>query len=128
VLPIWEGTTNALLDVLRGSPATARRHRCWPAWTRPPVPHRWWRGRSRPSYAGREELAAVAADPYATVVLAGARGLALRLGYALAAALLVEHAGRGYKAAGTAAQLWTRSRLAGEDVSVAAHEQLDALC
>jgi acyl-CoA dehydrogenase len=129
VLPIWEGTTNVLaLDVLRavvredaGKRLLARLERTAEEAAAPQVSD------TLVAAAGdlRRALAAVAADPYADAVVAGARGLALRMAYALAAALL---AGWGDEVADLAAQLWTRRWLAGEDIAVAAHQHADALC
>ena len=65
--------------------------------------------------------------PAPSTVLAGARGLALRLAYALTAALLVEQAAWGDDAARTAARLWVRRWLRGEDVAVDAARDWDAL-
>jgi hypothetical protein len=59
--------------------------------------------------------------------VAGARGLALRLAYALTAALLVEQAAWGDEVAEAAADLWTRHRLGGEDVAVDAAARYDLL-
>jgi acyl-CoA dehydrogenase len=69
----------------------------------------------------------VTADPHGPAVVAGARGLALRLAYALAAALLAEHAAWGDASAAVAAALWARRRLAGRDIAAAAHQHLDTL-
>jgi hypothetical protein len=144
VLPIWEGTTNVLaLDVLR-------------AMTRDGARDGAGGGAGRALLVRLEEatdvaadvdgagaatadalydatkrlraaLAAVPADPRGDAVVAGARGLALRLAHALAAALLVEHASWGDPGGAVAAHLWARRRLAGEDIAVAAHEHGDAL-
>ncbi|GFJ84366.1 hypothetical protein [Phytohabitans houttuyneae] len=67
------------------------------------------------------------ADPTAVAVVAGARGLALRMGYALTAALLVEHAVTGDEQAEIAARLWARRRLRHEEIAVDAHHHLDLL-
>ncbi|MGH3681866.1 MAG: hypothetical protein ACRDT2_16655, partial [Natronosporangium sp.] len=76
----------------------------------------------------REALAGLTADPYAVPVLAGARGLALRLAYALAAALLIELAtGAGDPVAEVAARLWVRRWLSGVDIAVEAHPHADLL-
>ena len=104
VLPIWEGTTNVLaLDVLRARGPRRRRPRrvlarlaaaadLARAAVSPALADTLADAAPRSSGAA---IAAVAADPAASAVLAGARGLALRLAYALAAALLVEHAAVG---------------------------------
>ncbi len=123
VLPIWEGTTNVLsVDVLRALDAAklilARLDEA---------------GDRQPALAGvRQRLAAevdaASADPRAAAVVAGARGLALRLGYALAAALLVEHAAWSGAGAGAAlAGLWTRRHLGGEDIAADAHRHFEEL-
>src|SRR5690606_25413716 len=119
VLPIWEGTTNVLaLDVLR---AVVREDAARPVLARLAAA-----AERAPAVAGllsatagelREALAGVAADPTATAVVAGARGLALRLAYALAGALL---ASWEEEPARLAADLWLRRHLAGEDIAVGA--------
>jgi acyl-CoA dehydrogenase len=119
VLPIWEGTTNVLaLDVQR---AVVREGAAEPLLSRldsAPL---------RTITAGlRDKLAAVAADPAGADVVAGARGLALRLGYALAAAVLAELADDG-PVAEPAAALWVRRWLLGEDIAADAHRLADAL-
>ena len=129
VLPIWEGTTNVLaLDVQRavvredaGAPLLARLAAA--AELAPGLADQLRRTTDRL----REELAAVTADPYAVPVLAGARGLALRLGHALAAAVLAEQAAWGDPVAELAAGLWVRRWLAGEDIAVDAQQAMDAL-
>jgi alkylation response protein AidB-like acyl-CoA dehydrogenase len=115
VLPIWEGTTNVLsIDVLRGlSSAPVLLDRITAA-----LPQ-----------AGRAIAAEIrAADPASASTVAGARGLAMRLGHSLTAALLVEHAAAdGGEAAGAAADLWGRRWLAGGDIAVDAARHLDLL-
>jgi alkylation response protein AidB-like acyl-CoA dehydrogenase len=133
VLPIWEGTTNVLaLDTLR---ATVRDDAAAPLLARLDAAQDVARGLS-PSLADqlaaaaaglRADLADVTADPTAAGVVAGARGLALRLGYALAAALLVEHATTGDEQAEVAARLWSRRWLRHEEIAVDAHHHLDVL-
>jgi hypothetical protein len=76
----------------------------------------------------REALARVAADPHHPAVVAGARDLALDLAYALAAALLLEHAAWGDQLAAVAARLWMRRWLAGREIAAQAHSHADALC
>jgi alkylation response protein AidB-like acyl-CoA dehydrogenase len=112
VLPIWEGTTNVLaLDVLRavrrdgaGRPLLARLSAA-----------------GQRSAALREVTAELSAafgdDLTSDKVVAGARGLALRAAYALAAALLLEQAAGGDPAAETLARLWTRRWLRHEDIA-----------
>lgn len=134
VLPIWEGTTNVLaLDVLRavtredaGAPLLRRLAGAVDL-ARPLTPAL---ADTLATVAGelRVTLDEVAADPAAVAVLAGARGLALRMAYALATALLVEHAGWGDGQAEVAARLWARRWLRHEDVSADAHHHLDLLC
>jgi acyl-CoA dehydrogenase len=139
VLPIWEGTTNVLaLDVLRSAargaaePLLARLDEAADTAVRldPALAD---------SLAGaaaqlRAELAGVAADPGAADLVAGARDLALRMAYALAAALLTEQAGPapaaagGDPVAGAAAPLWARRRLRGGDIAAAAHAHFELLC
>ncbi|MFF5175666.1 acyl-CoA dehydrogenase family protein [Micromonospora sp. NPDC000089] len=133
VLPIWEGTTNVLaLDVLR---AVAREDAGRPLLRRLAAATDLARPLS-PALADtlaevtgqlRDALAEVTADPGTGAVLAGARGLALRMAYALAAALLVEHAAWGDDQAELAARLWARRWLRHEDVAVDAHHHLDLL-
>ncbi|MCW6007135.1 acyl-CoA dehydrogenase family protein [Micromonospora sp. CPCC 205371] len=133
VLPIWEGTTNVLsLDVLR---ATAREDAAKPLLARLDAAVDVARGFS-PSLADtlaattaalRDEAAEIAADPGGAGVVAGARGFALRMAYALAAALLFEHAGWGDEQGEAAARLWTRRWLRRDDIAVDAHHELDTL-
>jgi acyl-CoA dehydrogenase len=67
-------------------------------------------------------------DPHAPSVVAGARGLALRLGYALTAALLAEHAAWSrLDADATLATLWTQRHLARADIADPAHHAYDDL-
>jgi alkylation response protein AidB-like acyl-CoA dehydrogenase len=134
VLPIWEGTTNVLaLDVLR---AITREEADKPLLARLETAAELARGLS-PALADTlaantaglaDALNAVAHDPYAAGVVAGSRGLALRLAYAVAAALLVEHGAWGDDVGGVAALLWARRWLRGEDIAADAHHHLDLLC
>jgi acyl-CoA dehydrogenase len=134
VLPIWEGTTNVLaLDVLR---ATVREDAAAPLLERLVAAGRDARSLS-PALADtvaeataglRTSLAEVAADPKADAVVAGARGLALRMAYALATALLIEQAAWGDELAEVAARLWARRWLRGEDIASDAHHHLELLC
>ncbi|MFC0531941.1 acyl-CoA dehydrogenase family protein [Phytohabitans kaempferiae] len=133
VLPIWEGTTNVLaLDAIR---ATVRDDAATPLLARLDAAQVIARGMS-PALAEqlatatatiRADLAEASADPTAAPVVAGARGLALRMGHALAAALLVEHAITGDEQAEVAARLWARRWLRHDDISVDAHQHLDVL-
>jgi acyl-CoA dehydrogenase len=134
VLPIWEGTTNVLaLDALR---AVARDDAATPVVARIAAAADLARGLSpavADSLAGvaralGARFADVAADPTAAPVVAGARGLALRTAYALAAALLVEQAADRDELAETAARLWTRRWLRGDDIAVDAANYADVLC
>ena len=62
-------------------------------------------------------------------VLAGARQMALTMGYGLALALLVEHAAAtDDHATKVAAELWGRARLAADDIAHDAHTVYDILC
>ncbi|MDQ7906179.1 acyl-CoA dehydrogenase family protein [Phytohabitans sp. ZYX-F-186] len=133
VLPIWEGTTNVLaLDALR---AVVRDDAAGPLLARLDAAQDTARGMS-PALADqlaaataslRTDLRDVAADPTAPAVVAGARGLALRMGHTLTAALLVEHATAGDEQAEVAARLWARRWLRHDDIAVDAHHHLDAL-
>jgi alkylation response protein AidB-like acyl-CoA dehydrogenase len=144
VLPIWEGTTNVLsLDVLRGLSRGEGVEQLVGRLSAGAALADGALGAASPGdgatgtaaeaglFAGylsdlREQVALAAKDPDGERARAGARGLALRLGNALGAALLVEHAAWA-GAAGTdpgavpAARLWIRERLAGQDVADAAH-------
>ena len=125
VLPIWEGTTNVLAAgrAARGGPRGRRQaaagpprrgRRPGPRHGRPGSPTRCTPPPARcatrwPRWPPTRTARAVAA---------GARGLALRLAYALTAALLIEHAGWGDELCEVAAGLWARRWLRGEDISV----------
>jgi len=147
VLPIWEGTTTVLaLDALRAvtrekaaGPLLARVDRAAATACDPEV------AAALTDAAGRlrTDLARAAADPGGADTAAGARPLALRTAYTLAAALLVDLAdGPGIAgpvgdtdAAGTAdadaarvaARLWTRRWLVGADIAADAHRNLELL-
>jgi hypothetical protein len=137
VLPIWEGTTNVLaVDVVR----TLARH--------PDVGAAFGQrlgaatdqasgllvggatdGLRAAQFALRDALPAVGADPGSEAVVAGARQLALTMGYALACALLVEHAAAtGDEATKAAAELWGRARLTADETAVDAHRCYELLC
>jgi alkylation response protein AidB-like acyl-CoA dehydrogenase len=130
VLPIWEGTTNVLsLDVLRaltreaaGPPLLARLRAA--AELAAPAAADLLAGESA---ALADAVSGVGADPYASRAIAGARGLALRLAYALAGALLIEQAAAGDEAAEVAAELWLRQRVAGQDVSSGLADHVEVL-
>jgi alkylation response protein AidB-like acyl-CoA dehydrogenase len=130
VLPIWEGTTNVLsLDVLRalgagtGLKPLIHRLRAATDAAAGPLPAV---ADALDHAAARlaADVATALADPRSARVQAGARGLALRLGHALAAALLVEHAAwavaRGDEGPAAVASLWALRWLAGADISVEA--------
>ncbi|GIJ45599.1 acyl-CoA dehydrogenase [Virgisporangium aliadipatigenens] len=92
VLPIWEGTTNVLsLDVLR---ALSRGE-----------------GMSAVPAGLRDEVTAAAKDPTAAHVVAGARGLAMRVAFHLAAEQLEAHGEARH------AELWRRGRIEGADIA-----------
>jgi alkylation response protein AidB-like acyl-CoA dehydrogenase len=116
VLPIWEGTTNVLsVDVLRALGAVKL------------ILARVEEAEVLPAGLVAEIEAAVA-DPHAPSVVAGARGLALRLGYALTAALLAEHANWSkLDADETLATLWAQRHLAGADIAGPAYRAYDDL-
>jgi acyl-CoA dehydrogenase len=128
VLPIWEGTTNVLsVDVLRalGSAKLVLARVRDAADAAPDGPGRDLAG-ALDRLAG--EVDAAAADPRSAAVLAGARGLSLRLGYACAAALLVEHAAwSGDGADAALAALWTRRHVGGADIAGEAYRHFDEL-
>jgi alkylation response protein AidB-like acyl-CoA dehydrogenase len=137
VLPIWEGTTNVLsVDVLRalsaGDGVAPLLHRLTVA--ADAATHRL-PGAAEALAAATARLAAdaatAAADPRSPRVLAGARELALRLGHALTAALLLEHAAwaaeRGDERPALLASLWILRRLGSADVSAELHEHFGQL-
>jgi alkylation response protein AidB-like acyl-CoA dehydrogenase len=135
VLPIWEGTTNVLsLDVLR---ALARRDGVDPLLGRLAAGAAMADGPVAGLFAAhladlRDQVGHAAKDPGGAAAQAGARSLALRLGCALSASLLVEHAGWAAATgtdpgAGPAAQLWIRERLAGQDIAEQAHRYAEIL-
>ncbi|MFI5907751.1 acyl-CoA dehydrogenase family protein [Dactylosporangium sp. NPDC051541] len=137
VLPIWEGTTNVLsIDVLRAlatgdgakpllnrltMAADAATHRL------PGV------AEALAAATGRlaADIATAASDPRDPRVQAGARELALRLGHALTAALLLEHAAwaaeRGEERPALLASLWILRRLGHADISADLHAGFDQL-
>jgi alkylation response protein AidB-like acyl-CoA dehydrogenase len=139
VLPIWEGTTNVLsVDVLRSlaEPASADavlRRIDAAAGQLGKVTDLAGAADALEAAAAtlRADLAAAAAQPAAPAIRAGARDLALRLSWALAAALLTEHgawaADHGDDRFGHAAGLWTLARLARHDIGASAAERFDAL-
>ncbi|WP_345132609.1 acyl-CoA dehydrogenase family protein [Dactylosporangium darangshiense] len=137
VLPIWEGTTNVLsVDVLRalsgGDGIAPLLHRLTAAadagtHRRPGVAEALSAAAARLA----ADAATAAADPRSPRVVAGARELALRLGHALTAALLLEHAAwaaeRGDERPALLASLWILRRLGQADVSAELHEHFNQL-
>ncbi|GIH04156.1 acyl-CoA dehydrogenase [Rhizocola hellebori] len=118
VLPIWEGTTNVLaLDVVRAVVAGHAEAVLSRLDTHPSL--------AQTTASLRDEIALVRKDPASTAVVAGARGLALRLANALTAALLLEHADWGTE---VAADLWRRRWLGHEDIAAAAADNFTDLC
>jgi hypothetical protein len=137
VLPIWEGTTNVLaVDVVR----TLAKHadlgsafidRLAAATDRASgmLIGGAVDGLRAAQFALRDALPSVMADPASEGVVAGARQLAMTMGYALACALLVEHAAAtGDEATKAAAELWGRARLTADEIAVDAHRCYDLLC
>jgi alkylation response protein AidB-like acyl-CoA dehydrogenase len=136
VLPIWEGTTNVLsLDVLR---ALSREPDLGPAFlarldeatgiASSMLISGAVDGLRAARYQLSDALAAAAADPAGEVVVASAREVALTMGYALALALLVEHAAAtGDEPTKAAAELWGRARLAADGTATDANQAYDLL-
>jgi hypothetical protein len=126
VLPIWEGTTNVLsVDVLRAlAGAKLVLARVAEAVDTLPAPASGVLAAALARLTA--EVDAATADPRAPAAAAGARGLSLRLGYALAAALLAEHAAwSGVSADATLATLWTLRHLDGADIATEAYRHFD---
>jgi hypothetical protein len=137
VLPIWEGTTNVLsLDVIRALSRDASLGQAFldkiDAATQTASSMLIGGavdGLRAARFALMNALPAVAAEPAGEGVVAGARQLALTMGYALALALLVEHAaGTDDEATKVAAELWGRSRLTADETAEDAHRTFDILC
>jgi alkylation response protein AidB-like acyl-CoA dehydrogenase len=137
VLPIWEGTTNVLsVDVVRAlahDPAAGGRFLDQIDGATQKASELLIGGAVDGLRAARfylmKALPAAAADPRAEAVLAGARQLALTMGYALALALLVEHAAvTDDEATKVAAELWGRARLTADETAQDAHRTFDILC
>jgi alkylation response protein AidB-like acyl-CoA dehydrogenase len=137
VLPIWEGTTNVLsVDVLRAlnkdpGAGTAFIARLDAATSQ--ASSMLIGGAVDGLRAARffltDALPAATADPRSEEVVAGARHLALTMGYALALALLVEHAAAtDDEATKVACELWGRARLTADETAVDAHRMFDVLC
>lgn len=137
VLPIWEGTTNVLaLDVVR---ALYRQPGLGDAFigkldaATEQASAQLIGGAVDGLRAARfflaDALPAAARDPGGERVLAGARHLAITMGYALALALLVEHAAAtDDEATRVAAELWGRARLTADETAVDAHSTFEVLC
>jgi alkylation response protein AidB-like acyl-CoA dehydrogenase len=137
VLPIWEGTTNVLsVDVLRALHKDPDAGRAFVARLDEAT------GQASSMLIGgavdglraarfflNDALPAATADPRDSSVVAGARHLALTMGYALALALLVEHAAAtDDEATKVACELWGRARLTADETAVDAHRMFDVLC
>jgi alkylation response protein AidB-like acyl-CoA dehydrogenase len=133
VLPIWEGTTNVLaVDVLR---TLARDHELGQRFLRrlddatDAASGMLVGGAVDGLRAARFTLTPVLARPADAGLAPRARQVALTMGYALATALLVEHAAAtGDEATKAAAELWGRARLTADDIAADAHESFDLLC
>lgn len=137
VLPIWEGTTNVLaVDVVRAlarDPGLAQvflsRLDEATVTASDLLIGGAVDGLRAARFALGDALAAAAANPKDARVVAGARQMALTMGYGLALALLVEHAAAtGDEATKVAAELWGRARLAADDIAHDAHTVYDILC
>jgi alkylation response protein AidB-like acyl-CoA dehydrogenase len=137
VLPIWEGTTNVLsVDVVRAlshDPDLAKifTHRLDEATQQASsmLIGGAVDGLRAARFALGGALAAAGTEPRSDKVLAGARQMALTMGYGLALALLVEHAAAtDDHATKIAAELWGRSRLAIDDITHDAHISFEVLC
>jgi alkylation response protein AidB-like acyl-CoA dehydrogenase len=137
VLPIWEGTTNVLaVDVVRAlsrepalGTAFLAKLDAATAQASSMLIGGAVDGLRAARFALNDALPAAAADPRGEAVMAGARQMALTMGYALALALLVEHAAAtGDEAAKVAAELWGRARLTADETAVDAHRTFDILC
>ncbi len=137
VLPIWEGTTNVLsVDVIRalsrepglGEAFLARLDEATAQGSAMLIGGAV-DGLRAARFFLMDALPAVAAQPQSPAVLAGARQLALTMGYALALALLVEHAaGTGDEATKVAAELWGRARLTADETAADAYTSFEVLC
>ncbi len=137
VLPIWEGTTNVLsVDVVR---ALSREPKLADAFiarldeATAQASSLLVGGAVDGLRAARfflmDALPAAAAQPQDARVQAGARHMALTMGYALALALLVEHAAAtDDEATKVAAELWGRARLAADETAMDAYTSFEVLC
>jgi hypothetical protein len=137
VLPIWEGTTNVLaVDVVRAlahDPSLGQSFLDKLDEATASASGMLIGGAVDGLRAARfflmDAMPAAAADPRGEAVLAGARHMALTMGYALALALLVEHAAAtADEATKVAAELWGRARLTADETAVDAHHTFDILC
>lgn len=137
VLSIWEGTTNVLaLDVVRAlsqdataGPAFLARLDEATSTASALLVGGAVDGLRAARFFLMDALPAAAGDPHDAAVVAGARHLAMTMGYALALALLVEHAAAtGDEATTVAAELWGRARLTADETDVDAHRTFDILC
>jgi len=137
VLPIWEGTTNVLsLDVVRALNRSPGLGDAFLGKLDAAIQQSTdlliggaMDGLRAARFALTDALAAAAADPTDQRVVAGARNMSLTMGYALALALLVEHAAAtGDEATKVAAELWGRARLAADETAVDAHQSFEILC
>ncbi|HEY7224596.1 MAG TPA: acyl-CoA dehydrogenase family protein [Micromonosporaceae bacterium] len=137
VLPIWEGTTNVLsVDVIRAlahDPGLAKAFLARLDEATDQASSMLIGGAvdglrtARFALGGALETAA--AKPRDERVLAGARQMALTIGYGLALALLVEHAAAtDDQATKVAAELWGRARLTADDIAHDAHTTFEILC
>jgi acyl-CoA dehydrogenase len=137
VLPIWEGTTNVLaVDVVRAVSREPRLGQAFLARLDDATMQASTMliggavdGLRAARFALNDALPAAAADPQDEAVAAGARQMALTMGYGLALALLVEHAAAtDDEATKVAAELWGRARLTADETAVDAHRMFDVLC
>ncbi|HEX6869703.1 MAG TPA: acyl-CoA dehydrogenase family protein, partial [Micromonosporaceae bacterium] len=137
VLPIWEGTTNVLaVDVVRALAAAPNlgdeflaRLDTATAQASGLLIGGAVDGLRAARFALKDALPAAARDPRDEQVLAAARTTALTMGYALALALLVEHAAATEdEATKVACELWGRARLTADEIAVDAHRTYDILC
>jgi alkylation response protein AidB-like acyl-CoA dehydrogenase len=136
VLPIWEGTTNVLsVDVLRAlaegdavSGTLARIDAVAGAIDKVTDLAGAGDALAQAAQRLREDVVEASTDPKAPAVVSGARDLALRLSYALVAALLTEHAGWADSPRfGDVAGLWALHRLGRRDVGALAAERFESL-
>ena len=137
MLPIWEGTTNVLaVDVVR---ALSREPGLGQAFITKLDEATMQAstmliggavdGLRAARFALTEALPAAADAPQDASVVAGARQMALTMGYALSLALLVEHAAAtDDEATKVAAELWGRARLTADETAVDAHRMFEVLC